>query len=195
MTKTTINFILNGVRRSVDVEANDVLLDVLRTRLGIKSPKVGCDRGDCGTCTIIMNGRTVRSCLVLAIEAEGSDIVTLEGISRNGPSPLQESFIRHNSFQCGFCAPGVTLSATELLSRNPNPSEEEIKDAIAGNLCRCTGYVPIIEGIKGAVTRKADKKKKTARIADNARMDDLVKAIGEAVGKPAKKTRKPGRAK
>lgn len=194
MNKTTINFTLNGAKRSVDVEANDVLLDVLRTKLGIKSPKVGCDRGDCGTCTIMFNGRTVRSCLVLAIEAEGADIVTLEGISRNGPSPLQESFIKHNSFQCGFCAPGVILSATELLAKQPNPSEEEIKDALAGNLCRCTGYVPIIEGIQ-AVAKQT--RSDCVKLADNARMDDLVKAIGEAVGKPAKKTRarKPGRAR
>lgn len=191
MNKTTINFTLNGAKRSVDVEANDVLLDVLRTRLGIKSPKVGCDRGDCGTCTIMFNGRTVRSCLVLAIEAEGADIVTLEGISRNGPSPLQESFIKHNSFQCGFCAPGVILSATELLAKHPNPSEEEIKDAIAGNLCRCTGYVPIIEGIQAAATQT---RSGGAKPADNVRMDALVEAIGEAVGKPVKKarTRKPG---
>lgn len=153
MKKTTIELILNGVKRQVDVEPNDVLLDVLREKLGIKSPKVGCDRGDCGTCTIFFNGRTVRSCLVLAIEAHGGEIVTLEGISKDGPTKLQKSFVEHSSFQCGFCAPGMVLSATELLRKNPKPSRGEIQEAIAGNLCRCTGYTPIIEAIEDASTK------------------------------------------
>ena len=99
-------------------QPNDTLLEVLRERLGIKSPKTGCDRGDCGTCTVFLDGRTVRSCLVLAAEADGCEIVTLEGISQN-PTPLQHEFAKHNSFQCGFCAPGVVLSATELLREEP----------------------------------------------------------------------------
>lgn len=147
MKETIINFKLNGVSQSLSVSSNDVLLDVLRNRLGIKSPKTGCDRGDCGACTVFLNGKTVRSCIVLAAEADGGEIVTLEGLSKN-PTRLQESFARHNSFQCGFCTPGVILSATELLDKNPHPDRKEIKEAIAGNLCRCTGYTPIIEAVE-----------------------------------------------
>ena len=150
MTKTSIQLKLNGIPRRVDVEPNDVLIDVLRDKLGAKSPKVGCDRGDCGTCTVFLNGRTVRSCLVLAIEADGGEIVTLEGISKDGPTRLQKSFVDRSSFQCGFCAPGMVLAATELLQNNPHPVREEIQEAIAGNLCRCTGYSPIIEAIEAA---------------------------------------------
>ncbi len=153
MTKTTIELKLNGETRRVDVEPNDVLLDVLREKLGVKSPKVGCDRGDCGTCTIFFNGVTVRSCLVLAMEADGAEIVTLEGISKDGPTKLQQAFVKHSSFQCGFCAPGMVLSATELLQKNPHPAKEDIQEAIAGNLCRCTGYSPIIEAIADAAKK------------------------------------------
>jgi aerobic carbon-monoxide dehydrogenase small subunit len=142
-----ITFALNGERISVEVHPNDILLHVLRDRLGVKSPKCGCDKGDCGTCTVMMDGKTVRSCLVLAIEANGCDVVSLEGLMHSGLTPLQESFISHNSFQCGFCAPGVILSATELLGHNPKPERAEIQEAIAGNLCRCTGYSPIIDAI------------------------------------------------
>jgi carbon-monoxide dehydrogenase large subunit len=149
MKQIPIRFQLNGVQRSLEVAPNDTLLEVLRERLGIKSPKTGCDRGDCGTCTVFLDGRTVRSCLVLAAEADGCEIVTLEGISRN-PTPLQREFAKHNSFQCGFCAPGVVLSATELLDKNQRPTREEIQEALGGNLCRCTGYTPIIEAIGGA---------------------------------------------
>ena len=149
MKKHPISFKLNGEKVSIDVEPNDVLLDLLRYKLGIKSPKVGCDRGDCGTCTVIMDGRTVRSCLVLAVEAHGAEIVTLEGANtRKWTQKLQKKFHAKNSFQCGFCAPGVILSATELLEKNPKPTTHEIKEAIAGNLCRCTGYEPIIAAIE-----------------------------------------------
>ncbi|MFA6434265.1 MAG: (2Fe-2S)-binding protein [Elusimicrobiales bacterium] len=151
MKKHTISFKLNAENISIDVETNDVLLDVLRYKLGIKSPKAGCDRGDCGTCTVILNGKTVRSCLVLAVEAHGAEIVTLEGAdTRKWTRKLQKKFHRKNSFQCGFCAPGIILSATELLEKNPRPAVREIKEAVAGNLCRCTGYEPIIAAIKEA---------------------------------------------
>jgi len=144
-----ITFKLNGDTKKLGVEANDVLLDVLRSKLGIKSPKVGCDRGDCGTCTVLMNGKTVRSCLVLAVEANGAELVTLEGAnSGKWTQKLQKKFHEKNAFQCGFCAPGVILSATELLEKNPKPSTREIKEAIAGNLCRCTGYEPIVAAIE-----------------------------------------------
>lgn len=148
MKTHNIQFKLNGEKVTLSVEPSDVLLDVLRGRLGIKSPKAGCDRGDCGTCTILMNGRTVRSCLALAVEADGAEIVTLEGAnSRQWTQRLQKTFHEKNAFQCGFCAPGVILSATELLEKNSKPSAHEIREAIAGNLCRCTGYEPIVEAI------------------------------------------------
>ncbi|MDA8130912.1 MAG: (2Fe-2S)-binding protein [Elusimicrobia bacterium] len=148
MKSHDIKFELNGEAVAVTVDPNDVLLDVLRGRLGIKSPKVGCDRGDCGTCTVLMNGRTVRSCLALAVEADGAQIVTLEGANnRKWTQKLQKKFHERNAFQCGFCAPGVILSATELLEKNPAASEHDIKEAIAGNLCRCTGYEPIVRAI------------------------------------------------
>ncbi len=124
-----------------------MLLDVLRDKIGIKSPKAGCERGDCGACTVLLDGRSVRSCLILAVEAGGHEITTVEGLSRDGLTPLQQAFIDHSSFQCGFCAPGVVLTITELLRNNPHPSEGEIQEAIAGNLCRCTGYKPIIDAV------------------------------------------------
>ena len=143
-----ISIKLNGETRYVYVKPNDVLLDVLRDKLGIKSPKSGCERGDCGACAVLLNGKSVRSCLVLAIETDGQEIITVEGLAENGLTPLQESFIAHNSFQCGFCAPGMTISASELLMNNPHPTREEIQEAIAGNLCRCTGYESIIEAVE-----------------------------------------------
>ncbi len=146
MTKR-ITLILNGEKRTVEVEPNDVLLDILREKLGASSPKIGCERGDCGACTVLLDGKSVRSCLILAIEADGHEITTVEGLSRDGLTPLQESFLKHGAFQCGFCAPGFVLSATELLQKNRHPSEAEVKEAVAGNLCRCTGYKPIIDAI------------------------------------------------
>jgi carbon-monoxide dehydrogenase small subunit len=139
---------LNREKRSVDVEPNDILLDVLRENLGMKSPKIGCERGECGACTVLLNGKTVRSCLILAMEVDGREITTVEGLSKDGLTPLQQSLLEHNSFQCGFCAPGVALAATELLEKHPHPTEEEIQEAISGNLCRCTGYEPIVEAIR-----------------------------------------------
>jgi carbon-monoxide dehydrogenase small subunit len=148
----------------VDVEPNEVLLDVLRDKLGVKSPKIGCERGDCGACTILLDGRTARSCLILAIETDGHEIVTVEGIGRGGMTPLQQAFVRHNAFQCGFCAPGVVLAATELLQRNPLPTAQEVKEALGGNLCRCTGYEPIVEAVIEA-GRAARRTRRTRRHA------------------------------
>ena len=142
-----IKLIVNNEERSVWVEPNEVLLDVLRDKLGVKSPKCGCERGDCGACTVILDGKVVRSCLVLAVETEGHSILTVEGLSPDKLTALQEAFIEYNSFQCGYCAPGIILAVTELLERHPHPSLEEIKESIAGNLCRCTGYTPIFDAI------------------------------------------------
>ncbi|MCJ7779449.1 MAG: (2Fe-2S)-binding protein [Acidimicrobiia bacterium] len=141
---------VNGEDWALDVAPADVLLDVLRERIGVKSPKIGCERGDCGSCTILMDGRTVRSCLVLAVEVDGHEIMTVEGISYEGFSELQKLFLQNNSFQCGFCAPGIVLAATELLDHNPNPTRHDVQEALAGNLCRCTGYEPIIEAVLAA---------------------------------------------
>jgi carbon-monoxide dehydrogenase small subunit len=156
MKNVAIRFRLNGMQRELEVQPAETLLEMLRDRLGVKSPKTGCDHGDCGTCTVFLDGRTVRSCLVLAAEADESDIVTLEGIVQD-PGALLHALTRHNSFQCGFCAPGVVLSAIELLRANPHPTRQEIQEAIAGNLCRCTGYTPIIEGIEAACIAAAPK--------------------------------------
>ena len=148
-----ILFTLNDERRTVNIEPNDILLDVLRDKLGIKSPKCGCDSGDCGACTVLLNGKSVRSCFIFAIEVNGQEITTLEGISKNELSTLQQAFINNNSFQCGYCAPGIIITATELLSKNPHPTLEEVKESLSGNLCRCTGYIPIIEAVLEASKR------------------------------------------
>ena len=145
-----IQFILNHEIRVVDVAPHETLLQVLREKLGVKSPKCGCDRGDCGACNVLLNGKSVRSCLILAIEIDGQEVVSVEGISKDGLSKVQKAMIDNNAFQCGFCAPGVIISATELLSYNPHPSREDIKEALSGNLCRCTGYLPILEAVENA---------------------------------------------
>ena len=147
MKKQTITFTLNGERRSLDVEPNDLLLDVLRDKLGVKGPKYGCGKGDCGTCTVLLNGRSVRSCIMLAVEVDGQKVETVEGLSKKKLTALQEAFIERSSFQCGFCAPGILMTATELLRKKPNPTKEDVREAIAGNLCRCTGYEPIVDAI------------------------------------------------
>lgn len=144
-----IKFRLNGKEVEVTTEPYFLLIDLLRYKFNLTGTKEGCGVGECGACTILMNGRAVNSCLVLAAQADGSDIVTIEGISNgNVINPLQKNFLLHGAVQCGFCTPGMVLSALALLDQNPNPTEEEIKDAIAGNLCRCTGYKQIIEAVK-----------------------------------------------
>jgi len=155
--KKHITVTLNNETRSLDVEPSDILLDVLRETLGVKSPKIGCERGDCGACTVLLDGKTVRTCLILAIEVDGHEITTLEGLGRSGLTPVQQSLLQHGSFQCGFCAPGMVLSATELLEKNPHPSRDEVKEALGGNLCRCTGYEPVIDAIV-AVGKKTGKR-------------------------------------
>ncbi len=142
-----ISFTLNDEKRFVYVEPNETLLEVLRDKMGLKSPKSGCDNGDCGACTVWLNKKSVRSCLILAVEIEGQEVTTIEGITKNGMTPLQKVLHERNAFQCGYCAPGMIMAATELLNDNPHPTKEEIQEAIAGNLCRCTGYEPIIDAI------------------------------------------------
>jgi len=153
-----LSFVLNGEQRTLMVHNSDILLEVLRDKIGVKSPKCGCDTGDCGACTVLLNGKNVRSCLIFAIEVAGQEIITLEGLSKKGLTPLQKAFLEQNAFQCGFCAPGVILAATDLLSSNSNPNEEEIKHAIAGNLCRCTGYTSIIKAIQNVSSKQKKEK-------------------------------------
>lgn len=149
-----ISFRINDEVRSVYVEPNEILLEVLRDKLGVKGPKCGCDSGDCGACSVLLNGKSVRSCLIFAIEVEGQEIYTVEGLSKMGLTRLQEIFLKNNAFQCGFCAPGMICSATELLNKNPNPTIHQIQEAISGNLCRCTGYESIVNSIKEAADEK-----------------------------------------
>lgn len=152
--KKEITLKLNGYETTVVVEPQEKLLDVLRDKLGVKSPKYGCGRGECGACSVLLNGKSVRTCIIYAVEADGQEIVTVEGLEKDGLTPLQESLLVHNSFQCGFCAPGIIISATELLTSNPHPGEEEIREAIAGNLCRCTGYGSVVDAIVDVAKRE-----------------------------------------
>jgi len=156
--KKLITLIVNGEPHDVVVEPRMTLLDVLRDNLGLTGAKKGCSLGNCGSCTVLIDGKPVLSCLLLAIEAQGKDIVTIEGLAKNGQlHPLQQAFIDYSAFQCGFCAPGMILSAEALLDDNPQPTEEEVKEAISGNLCRCTGYIEIVEAIlKVACSERGD---------------------------------------
>jgi carbon-monoxide dehydrogenase small subunit len=151
MTIHKISLTVNGVLERAEVPSNMVLLTMLREKLGLTGAKNGCAAGECGACTVIMDGEPVNSCLVLAVEADGSEIITVEGLATDsGLDPLQEAMIEISGTQCGFCTPGVLVSARALLDRNPSPSEDEIKEALRGNLCRCTGYVRIVESVKMA---------------------------------------------
>lgn len=142
---------LNGQEVTVEVEPSDLLAYVLRDKLGLTGTKIGCDEGECGACTVILDGQAVDSCLLPAMKADGCEVVTIEGLAKDGElDPLQQAFIDRGAVQCGYCTPGLLMSARALLDQNPQPSEQEIKDAIAGNLCRCTGYFKIIEAIKEA---------------------------------------------
>jgi len=150
--KTEINFILNGAEVSVTTEAHKRLIDVLRGPLGLTGTKEGCGEGECGACTVIVDGRAVNSCLYPAFEIEGKNVTTIEGLQGIGNrlSVIQEAFVENGGIQCGFCTPGMILSTKALLDSNPDPTEEEIRGALVGNLCRCTGYVQIIESVKAA---------------------------------------------
>lgn len=149
--KHNIRLTVNGESYTVAVEPCESLLDVLRDKLSLTGTKKGCNRGDCGACTIIIDGKTVNSCLVLAVEADGKEVLTVEGLANNGQlHPIQEAFVQYGAVQCGYCTPGMIMSVKALLDENPNPTEEEVKRAISGNLCRCTGYVKIIDAIKKA---------------------------------------------
>lgn len=147
----TIRMRVNGQEHTLEVPQQRLLLDCLRYDLGLTGAKEGCSIGVCGACSVLMDGKVVSSCLVLAAVADHKDIVTIEGLAQNGQlHPLQQAFIDHGGFQCGICTPGMIMTAKALLDENPHPSEDEIKDWMLGNLCRCTGYYKIIESIQAA---------------------------------------------
>jgi len=154
INKIDISFKVNGKAVCVTVPPDKPLIDVLREDLKLTGTKAGCRTGDCGACTVIMDGKTVNSCLVFAGQLEGREVVTIESLSQNGNlHPLQQAFIDEGAVQCGFCIPGMIMSSKSLLDKNPNPTEDEIKEALAGNLCRCTGYQKIITAVKTAARR------------------------------------------
>ena len=152
-TKKTVKLMINGKEYTLEVGTNETLVEVLRERLRLTGTKIGCNRGECGACTVLIDGEAVLSCLTLAIECEGKEILTIEGLEdpKTGElDPIQEAFVENFGIQCGFCTPGMVMSAKALLDRNPNPSEAEVKEGIQGNLCRCTGYTQIVESILAA---------------------------------------------
>ena len=152
--KRIITLNVNGEKFELLTEVHRTLLEVLRENLGLTGTKRGCDLGTCGACTVLIEGKPYLSCLTLAADVQGKKIVTIEGLAQDGePHPLQKAFVQKGAIQCGFCTPGMILTAKAFLDENPNPSEEEVKQAISGNICRCTGYVKIVEAIL-SVTRK-----------------------------------------
>lgn len=149
--KREIELKVNGENYSIVVDTREILLDTLRYRLSFMGPKEGCGNGNCGSCTVVLNGVTVNSCLTFAVEADGGEVTTVEGVAVDGKlHPVQQAFIDNAAMQCGFCTPGFIISAKALLERNPNPTEEEIRLALSGNLCRCTGYDKIVRAVKSA---------------------------------------------
>ena len=147
----TVTLVVNGEERSLEVEGRTLLVHALRDGLGLTGTHIGCDTSQCGACTVLLDGRAVKSCTVLAAQAEGREVTTIEGLSRDGElHPIQLAFVEHHGLQCGFCTPGVILTATDLLSQRDQPSDDEIRHALRGNLCRCTGYQGIVESIRAA---------------------------------------------
>jgi aerobic carbon-monoxide dehydrogenase small subunit len=152
MSYHRITLTVNGTAEMVDVPSNMTLMMMLREKLGLTGTKNGCTAGECGACTVLWNGEPVNSCMVLAVECDGSEVVTVEGLAHDSQlDPIQEAMIEEGGVQCGFCTPGMLIMIKSLLSRNPDPSDDEIRDALVGNLCRCTGYVRIIAAVKNAV--------------------------------------------
>jgi len=145
---------VNGERRETEVWEGESLLFALRERLGLPGSKNACEQGECGSCSVLLDGRLVCSCLVLAAQADGHDVVTVEGLAQDGQlHPVQEAFAETGAVQCGFCTPGLIVATADLLQRNPAPSEDEIREALSGNLCRCTGYAKIFDAVRAAVGR------------------------------------------
>ena len=144
---------VNGLRHEAEVEPRDLLVYFLRERLGLTGTNVGCDTSSCGACTILLNGESVKSCTMLAVQADGSAVTTIEGLADNGTlHPVQQAFHEQHGLQCGYCTPGMIMATVSLLEEHPNPSEEEIRSALEGNLCRCTGYQNIVAAVRQAAT-------------------------------------------
>lgn len=151
MAKQKISIKVNGVRREAEVEPRLLLVHFIRDVLGLTGTHIGCDTTNCGACTVVLDGRGIKSCTIFAVQADGREILTIEGLAKDGQlHPLQEGFREEHGLQCGFCTPGMIMAAYALLRKNPNPSEQEIRWGIAGNLCRCTGYVNIVKAIQYA---------------------------------------------
>jgi len=146
-----LELVVNGEQRSLELEPRTLLVHAIRDGLGLTGAHIGCDTSQCGSCTVLLDGRAVKSCTMLALQAEGAEITTIEGLAREGElHPLQRSFVEHHGLQCGFCTPGLILTAVDLLSRDPDPTDDTIRHSIRGNLCRCTGYQPVVESIRAA---------------------------------------------
>lgn len=155
MANHRIILTINGVTEQVDVTSNMTLLQMLRDRLAFTGTKNGCNAGECGACTVLLDGEPVNSCMVLAVECQGSQVITVEGLAKDGVlDPVQQAIMDHGGVQCGFCTPGILISARALLDRDPDPTEDDIREALVGNLCRCTGYLRIIEAVQDAAQRQ-----------------------------------------
>jgi aerobic-type carbon monoxide dehydrogenase small subunit (CoxS/CutS family) len=153
-TKKTVRMKVNGVTHESDVEPRTTLVDFLRGPLALTGTHVGCEHGVCGACTILVDGRSARSCLMLAVQADGTEITTVEGLATpEGLHPIQQAFIEEHGLQCGFCTPGFLMSLVELLNENPDPSDDEIKDVLGGQICRCTGYQSILKSVHSAIAK------------------------------------------
>jgi carbon-monoxide dehydrogenase small subunit len=157
MTFMKIRTTINSKPRDLVIHPNQTLLELLRNQLGMTGTKCGCEVGECGACTVLMNGKAVNSCLVLAPQIDGQEITTIEGLAQSDKlHPLQESFLEHDAVHCGFCTPGMVLSAKDLIDHNQNPTELEVRTAISGNLCRCSGYQQIVDAIKETPPKNSD---------------------------------------
>jgi carbon-monoxide dehydrogenase small subunit len=146
-----VSLAVNGVRHELDLEPRELLVYVLRERLGLTGTNVGCDTSSCGACTVLLNGESVKSCTLLGVQADGTELTTIEGLADNGTlHPMQQAFHEQHGLQCGYCTPGMVLAAVSLLAENPDPSEDEIRHGLEGNLCRCTGYQNIVKAVRAA---------------------------------------------
>jgi len=147
----SVTLVVNGEQRSAEVEGRTLLVHALRDALGLTGTHIGCDTSQCGACTVLLDGRAIKSCTMLALQAEGREITTIEGLASDGElHPIQRAFVEHHGLQCGFCTPGVILTTADLLATNSSPSDEEIRHSLRGNLCRCTGYQGIVESVRAA---------------------------------------------
>lgn len=182
VTTEVVRLTVNGDRYEVGVPTHYTLLETLRYALGLTGSKQGCDKGDCGACTVIVDGEAILSCITPVWEAEGKEVVTVEGLACGGePHPLQECFDLYGAAQCGFCTPGILCSAAALLARNPLPTRQQIKDALAGNLCRCTGYTKIYDAVEAAARRihEVSGNARTRRPALKSKVDAASRSVEE----------------